>query len=88
MKALVADDWVTFWRMRKSVDGYQRSVMEWADGRMRVHALKCLGRAYMRADKRYVERCTERSWGELVQDGVGWELVEGDKVVIQKPKGK
>jgi hypothetical protein len=88
MKALVADDWVTFWRMRKSVDGYQRSVMEWADGRIRVHALKCLGRAYMRADKRFVERCTERSWGELVLDGVGWELVEGDKVVIQKPKGR
>jgi hypothetical protein len=88
MRALVADDWVAFWRMRKSVDGYQRSVMEWADGRVRVHALKCLGRAYMRADRRFVERCTERRWEELVGDGVGWELVEGDKVVIQKPKGK
>jgi hypothetical protein len=88
MRALVADDWISFWRMRKSVDGYQRSVMEWADGRVRVHALKCLGRAYMRADRRFVERCAEREWDELVRDGVGWELVDGDKVVIQKPKGK
>lgn len=88
MKSLVADDWVTFWRMRKSVDGYQRSVMEWADGKVRVHALKCLGRAYIRADKRYVERCTERAWVELVKDGVGWDLLDGDKVVIQKPKVK
>jgi hypothetical protein len=88
MRALVADDWVVFWRMRKSVDGYQRSVMEWADGRVRVHALKCLGRGYLRADKRFIERCTERAWTDLVKDGVGWELVEGDKVVIQRPKVK
>ncbi|KAH7088095.1 hypothetical protein FB567DRAFT_523672 [Paraphoma chrysanthemicola] len=88
MGALVADDWVTFWRMRRCVDGYQRSVMEWADGRVRVHALKCLGRAYLRADRRFVERCTERGWADLVKDGVGWELVEGDKVVIQRPKVK
>ncbi|CAN9404178.1 unnamed protein product [Alternaria alternata] len=32
LKCLVADDFVGFWRVRKSVDGYQRSVMEWADG--------------------------------------------------------
>ncbi|KAF2023865.1 hypothetical protein EK21DRAFT_79987 [Setomelanomma holmii] len=88
MRALVADDWVTFWRMRRSVDGYQRSVMEWADGRVRVHALKCLGRAYLRADRRFVERCAERGWEELVRDGVGWELIEGDKVIIQRPRTK
>lgn len=88
LSALVADDWVTFWRVRRSVDGYQRAVMGWADGRVRVHALKCLGKAYMRADKRYIERVTERRWEELVKDGVGWELVEGEKVVIQKVKGR
>jgi hypothetical protein len=32
--------------------------------------------------------CAEGGWEELVCDGVGWELVDGDKVVIQKPKGK
>jgi hypothetical protein len=42
----------------------------------------------LRADKRFIERCTERAWTDLVQDGVGWELVEGDKVVIQRPKAK
>jgi hypothetical protein len=87
MKALVADDWVSFWRMRRSVDGYQRSVMEWADAKMRVHALKCLGKSYMVVERRFLERVTERSWGELVDDGVGWELDAADRVVIRKPKG-
>ncbi|KAF2818993.1 hypothetical protein CC86DRAFT_363398 [Ophiobolus disseminans] len=88
MSSLVADDWVNYWRMRRSVDGYQRSVMQWADGGVRVHALKCLGKAYLRADRRFVERVAERGWEELVSDGVGWELGEGDKVVIQKPKAR
>lgn len=89
LKALVSDDWVTFWRTRRSVDGYQRAVMGWAEGRVRLHALKCLGKAYMRADRRFVERVTERRWEELAKDGVGWELLnEGEVVVIQKPKGR
>lgn len=86
MRALVADDWVAFWRMRRCVDGYQRSVMAWADGRVRMHALKCVGRAYMRADRRFVENSADRGWEDLVGDGVGWELLEGGVVVIQRPK--
>ncbi|EUC35107.1 hypothetical protein COCCADRAFT_35331 [Bipolaris zeicola 26-R-13] len=88
LRALVADDYVGFWRVRRAVDGYQRSVMEWADGNMRVHALKCLGKAYLSADRPFVERTTERRWEELVQEGVGWELsADGEKVIIKKPKG-
>lgn len=69
------------------MDGYQRSVMEWADGRVRRHALKAIGKSYMRADKGFVERSAERGWEELVGDGVGWEC-EGERVVIQKVKAK
>ncbi|RMZ71546.1 sac3 ganp nin1 mts3 eif-3 p25 [Pyrenophora seminiperda CCB06] len=87
LKCLVADDYVGFWRVRRAVDGYQRSVVEWADGGVRVHALKCLGKSYLSADRRFVERCTDRRWDELVEDGVGWELsADGDKVMIKKPK--
>ncbi|KAJ4350255.1 uncharacterized protein N0V89_008876 [Didymosphaeria variabile] len=88
LKALVADNWVVFWKMKKAVDGYQRSVMEFAEQGVRLHALKCLGRGYLSADKRFVERSVERAWAELVKDGVGWELTEEDTVVIKKPKGK
>lgn len=88
LKALVADNWVTFWKMKKAVDGYQRSIMEFAEKGMRVHALKCLGRGYMSADRKYVERCTDRPWAELVQEGVGWELTDTDRVLIKKPKTK
>lgn len=88
LKALVADNWVVFWKMKKAVDGYQRSVMEFAEQGVRVHALKCIGRSYMSADKRFVESSAEREWKGLVDDGVGWELVDDDKVIIKKPKGK
>ncbi|OCL12751.1 hypothetical protein AOQ84DRAFT_352359, partial [Glonium stellatum] len=86
LKALAHDDWVGFWKMRRAVDGYQKRIMEWAEDGMRLHALKCLGRSYMTADRAYVERCTEKKWEDLVKDGVGWELAEGEKVVIRKPK--
>ena len=88
LRSLVMDDYVSFWRLRRAVDGYQRAVMEFAEGAMRVHALKCLGKGYLSADRRFVERCTDRQWEELVKDGVGWELTaDGEKVVIRKPKG-
>ncbi|KAF2007030.1 hypothetical protein P154DRAFT_181621 [Amniculicola lignicola CBS 123094] len=86
LKSLVDDNWVMFWKMKKAVDGYQRRVMEFAEQNVRVHALKCLGRGYMSADRRFVERSADRKWGDLVGDGVGWELVEGDRVVIKRPK--
>ncbi|KAF2133297.1 hypothetical protein P153DRAFT_153953 [Dothidotthia symphoricarpi CBS 119687] len=85
--ALVQDNWVVYWKMRRAVDGYQRAVMGFADQGVRVHALKCLGKGYLGAERRFVERCAERGWEELVQDGVGWELAEGDRVVIRKVRG-
>ena len=86
LKALVHDDWVLFWRMRRNVDGYMRTLMSWAEASMRLLTLKCIGRAYMSADKAYIERCTERSWEDLVQDGVGWELGERDVITVRRPK--
>jgi hypothetical protein len=88
LKALVADNWVLFWKMKRAVDGYQRRIMEFAEQGMRVHALKCLGKGYMSADRKFVERWTDRKWAELVQDGVGWELTEMDKVIIKRPKAR
>jgi len=88
LKALVADNWVVFWKMKKAVDGYQRSVMEFAERGMRLHALKCLGHGYFSADRKFVERCADRPWAQLVDDGVGWELTESDKIIIRKPKVK
>ncbi|KAF2464756.1 uncharacterized protein BDR25DRAFT_329061 [Lindgomyces ingoldianus] len=88
LKALISDNWVVFWKMKKAVDGYQRRIMEYAEQNMRLHALKCLGRGYMRADRAYVERCADRRWADLKRDGVGWELVDGERVIIKRPKGR
>lgn len=88
VKALVHDDWVVFWRMRRAVDGYQRCLMSWAEEGVRLHALKCLGRGYMMVDKGFVERSADRVWEELVErDKVGWVLREDGVVVVRKPKG-
>lgn len=86
LKAKVSDNWVMFWRMKRAVDGYQRRIIEYSENAVRLHALKCIGRAYMRVDKAYLERCTGRKWEDLVKDGVGWELTKDDKVIIKKPK--
>lgn len=89
LKALVQDDWVRFWRVRRAVDGYLRAIMEFAVEGMRLHALKCLGRSYLSADKAFVERSGDARWEDLVHGGVGWELHESTgSVVIRKPKGK
>lgn len=93
LNSLVQDDWVRFWRMKRAVDGYQRAIMEFAVERMRLHALKCLGKSYMQADKAYVERSGDAVWndlvkGDLVKGGVGWQLQESGIVAIRKPKPK
>lgn len=88
LKSLVHDDWVRFWRAKRAVDGYQRSIMEFAAERMRLHALKCVGRSYMNADKAFIERTGDASWDELVKGGVGWQLQDNGIVMIRKPKQK
>lgn len=88
LKALVHDDWVGFWRLRSVVDGYQRRIIDWAEEGMRTHALKCLGRSYLTADRKYVEHCAGRGWTELVEkNAVGWELDE-ERVTIRRTKVK
>jgi len=86
--AVVQDDWVRFWRIKRAVDGYQRAIMEFAVERMRLHALKCLGRGYINADRSFVERTADAVWTDLVKDGVGWQLQESGNVMIRKPKAK
>ncbi|KAL5114280.1 hypothetical protein ACEQ8H_007849 [Pleosporales sp. CAS-2024a] len=86
LKALVADDWVGWWRMRRSVDGYQRAVMEWADGRVRRHALRAVGKAYLKVEKVWLEGVAGREWEELEGDGVGWGE-EGGWIMIRKMGG-
>jgi hypothetical protein len=90
LRALAADDWVRFWRLKRAVDGRQARLMELAEEDVRVHVLKCLGRSYMHADREYVERSTGASWDELVKKyGCGWEWKEDtDMIIIRKPKAK
>ncbi|KAI9660950.1 MAG: hypothetical protein M1821_009277 [Bathelium mastoideum] len=87
VRALIRGDWHGFWRLRRAVDGYQRRVMDFAEEKVRLHAMKCLGVAYNQAERRFVERCAEEEWAELVRRGCGWEC-EGEWVMIKKRKAK
>ena len=86
--AAVRDDWITFWRLREQIDGYQRALVGWIEEDLRKHALKCLAKTYFTVEKGYVEKCGGRKWDDLkALNGVGWEL-EGNKVIIRKVKSK
>lgn len=88
LQALVHDNWFTFWRVQRLVDGYQKRLMEWSNDSMRKHALKCLGKSYFSAEKSYVEKAAERDWEQLKnRDSVGWEL-NGEIVTIRRVKRK
>lgn len=88
LKALIRHDWPRYWRIKRAVDGYQRALMEFAEEEMRLHALKCLGRSYVSADRIYIERCTGAKWHELIKLGVAWEPQANGSVVIRKLKPK
>ncbi|KAJ6166671.1 hypothetical protein N7470_002118 [Penicillium chermesinum] len=91
LESLIQDNWVVFWQVHKSVDSYQRAVMNWAVDRMRRHALKAVGSAYLNVHVSWVVGgCTggdgSWTWEKLVDtENLGWER-EGDKIVIRRPK--
>lgn len=91
LRAVVMGDWVTFWRVRQTVDGYVRAILHWHIETQRKLALKAIGRTYLGCDIRYILQSAsggELSWEDLVRiEDVGWER-DGDKAVIRKPKAR
>jgi hypothetical protein len=88
LNSLARDDWMSFWRVRKKVDGYQRAIMGFAENEVRLRALKCIGKTYFTAEKKFVESMADREWTDLVGGGLGWELQDNDTIVIRRVKGK
>jgi hypothetical protein len=88
LSALVHDNYHLFWKVKRSVDGYKAKLMEFAEGSVRIQALKCLGRTYFNVDIGFLEQVANASWPQLVTDHrVGWEL-DRENVIIRKPKSK
>lgn len=88
LAALVRDDWVSFWRVRKEVDGHRAKLLEFAERDVRRRMLKAFGRAYLSVDKAFLERSADMGWDELKTGyGVGWE-VDGERVVIRRVGGR
>ena len=84
LKALVTGDWYLFWKAKESAEVNQRCLIEWAEDRVRKHALQCLGKSYLTAEKAYVEKAAQRTWDELkLLNQVGWEL-SGNNVKMKR----
>ncbi|KEF54571.1 uncharacterized protein A1O9_09013 [Exophiala aquamarina CBS 119918] len=91
LRSIVTGDWISFWRVRRKVDGYIRSILFWHLEPQRRLSLKAIGRSYLTSDIKWIlESATggEMGWEELVRsEDVGW-LREGEKAVIRKPKAR
>jgi hypothetical protein len=88
LNALIHENYHAFWRVKRSVDGHQATLMGFAEQGIRLHSLKCLGRSYFELPLSFVEHASNATWDELVKDcKVGWEL-QGDTLIIRKPKAK
>ncbi|QPG99019.1 hypothetical protein C2857_000644 [Epichloe festucae Fl1] len=86
--AIIHKNYVVFRRIQRDMDGYKVRLMEWADRDIRMHTLKCFGRAYHSVDLGFLEKITASEWTSLTQnDDVGWELDE-NKVIIRRLKGR
>ncbi|KAG6001250.1 hypothetical protein E4U21_004537 [Claviceps maximensis] len=86
--ALIHKNYVVFRRLQRDIDGYKARLMEWADRDIRIHTLKCLGRAYHSVGLAFLEKTTASKWISLTRnDDVGWELEE-DKVVIRRLRAR
>ncbi|KAJ5512043.1 SAC3/GANP/Nin1/mts3/eIF-3 p25 [Penicillium expansum] len=91
LAALMHDNWVVFWQLHNSVDSHIRAVMNWAADRVRRHALKAVGSAYLSVHISWIlGGCTgdEQSWTweKLVeQEKLRWER-EDDRIIIKRLK--
>ncbi|KAH7144076.1 hypothetical protein EDB81DRAFT_517399 [Dactylonectria macrodidyma] len=84
LEALTHDNYIQFQRVKRDVDRHRQKLLEWADDDIRLHTLKCFGRAYLGVNLSYLEMVTDAKWKDLKEkDGVGWAL-DGERVVIRK----
>ncbi|OKL63129.1 hypothetical protein UA08_01626 [Talaromyces atroroseus] len=92
LSALIHDNWITFWRTHKEVDGYTRAIMNWATDHVMRQALKAVGRTYLSVNVSWLlETCTGDdgwTWQDLAErERLGWQL-EGESIIIRKPKAR
>ncbi|KAL6718925.1 hypothetical protein ACLMJK_003160 [Lecanora helva] len=84
LKALIHDNWYMFWNLKSVVTKHEAALMEWAEERIRTHALKSFGKSYLTVDKQYLEKAVNCWWENLAdEDTPSWSL-NGDIVTIRK----
>lgn len=88
LKALVHGNWYAFWKVKSLMSDHQQRLLEYSEEGMRACALNCLGKSYLRVDRKFLERSAQQPWEKLKDKGrTNWQL-EGDVVTIRQIKRK
>ena len=83
LQNLIHGNWCRFWVLREGVTTHERSLMEWAEGRIRTQAFRCLGKSYLRVDKKYLEQSLQHPWETIKEKyAQDWQL-EGDSIIFR-----
>ena len=84
LKTLIHGNWCLFWRFQNVVTMHQKSLMGWAENRIRNHTLDCFGKSYLSLTRQYLEKSVRCPWYSIKRkDGLNWQ-VEGDIVTIRR----
>ncbi|KAH0604349.1 uncharacterized protein H6S33_006726 [Morchella sextelata] len=87
--ALVHGDYWGWRVIKRKVDLYKGRLLEGAEKRVRVLALKCVGKAYFTVEVGYVEAVMGMEWEEVRREfAVGWEMGEGEVLTVRRQKGR
>ena len=88
LKALVCNNWSLYWNSRQSMNLYQLQLMKPSNAKMSSHALNCIGAAYLKVDRQYLEQASQKPWsGEIETERPGWQ-VDDNIITIKAIKRK
>lgn len=88
LRALVHGDWITFWKLKASMNVYQQRLMDSADNRIKNIALKALEKSYLKIQVTFLECAVKCSWDELTeQDKLSW-MLQGQTMVKRRTQSK
>ena len=88
LRALVHSNWFLYWKLKASMDEYQRRLMDSADDRVRRSALNALSNGFLKIQREYLEHATSCAW-DCLKDHEKLNLtLEGEMITMRRPQRK
>ncbi|KAL8923869.1 MAG: hypothetical protein Q9172_002922 [Xanthocarpia lactea] len=86
LMALMHGNWVLFQKAKGAGNALEKCLMEWANGRITDHAVRCLGKSYLTVTKSYVEQSTGMEWEELKESRKMSWACDGQTIIMKQVK--